>query len=366
MDEEIVEFEYLLRPLSEPSENPRQARFAVRTERQRQFEQAERYNNYFDFGPDYPEQPSPDPPEWSSFKRTCESHLANSAKDLWVASWYTECLLIQFGFAGVAQGFEFLKRLIEEHWDIIEPSPNGEDGTEGTVKMIAGFSTGEAFMDRLRMAPISVEGVVSHDSSQSGTLSVATMDQIDSGLRGQLIGNTDSETRRQIGQGIQDAVAAFQGLSDALKDKCGDDAPPVAKVREVLADCENKIRDLYPEAFVDESGSDEGESPTVDEEAGGVVSVDSQVGGVNVNVMNAKSHVQNREEAFRALESVAKFFRDNEPQSPVSYLLEKAVRWGHLPLPDLLSELVDDDSLRTQIFRLAGIKKEEEQEESSW
>ena len=364
MDDEIVDFEYLLRPLDEPAADPRQARFAVRTERQRQFEQAERYNNYFEFGPEYPEQPSPEPPEWPNFKRTCESHLAKSAKDLWVAAWYTECLLIQYGFPGVAVGFEFLKRLIEEHWDTIEPSPNAEDGIEGTVKMIAGFSTGEAFMDRLRLAPISVEGIVSHDSSQYGTLSVATMDQIDGGLRGQLIGNTDADTRMSIGKGIVDAVASFQALSEILKEKCGDDAPPVAKVRELLSDCENKIRDLYPEAFVEDTPVEEGAS----EDAGdgnGMVAVEGAV-GVNTGAMNAKSHVQNRAEAFRALESVAKFFRENEPQSPVSYLLEKAVRWGHLPLPDLLSELVDDDNSRTQIFRLAGIQKEEQEEGDSW
>ena len=66
----------------------------------------------------------------------------------------------------------------------------------------------------------------------------------------------------------------------------------------------------------------------------------------------------NREEAHRNLLQVAKFFRETEPHSPVPYMLEQAVRWGNLSLPELLSELITDDRARQDYFKMTGIPVE--------
>ena len=62
-----------------------------------------------------------------------------------------------------------------------------------------------------------------------------------------------------------------------------------------------------------------------------------------------------REDAFRSLLQVADFFRRTEPHSPVSYALEQAVRWGRMPLPELLQELISDEAVRKDLFRRTGI-----------
>ena len=69
------------------------------------------------------------------------------------------------------------------------------------------------------------------------------------------------------------------------------------------------------------------------------------------------SRMQTREEAFRALLQVSDFFRRTEPHSPVSYAVEQAVRWGRMKLPELLAELVADDSTRREIFKRTGINE---------
>jgi predicted component of type VI protein secretion system len=65
-----------------------------------------------------------------------------------------------------------------------------------------------------------------------------------------------------------------------------------------------------------------------------------------------------REEAFATLDRVADFFRRTEPQSPVSYLLAQAIRWGRLPLPHLLAEVVSDATARADLFRRLGLPAE--------
>jgi len=39
----------------------------------------------------------------------------------------------------------------------------------------------------------------------------------------------------------------------------------------------------------------------------------------------------------------------------VSYLLQQAVRWGRLPLPELMGQLIQDEGTRALYFQLTGI-----------
>ena len=72
------------------------------------------------------------------------------------------------------------------------------------------------------------------------------------------------------------------------------------------------------------------------------------------------SVVRTREDAFRALLQVAEYFKRTEPHSPVAYALEQAVRWGRMPLPDLLTELIPEQAAREQMFKMVGIKPPEQ------
>ncbi len=63
-----------------------------------------------------------------------------------------------------------------------------------------------------------------------------------------------------------------------------------------------------------------------------------------------------RDHAFRQLRELANYFRRTEPHSVVPYLLEKAIRWGYTPLPELLDELLlGHQDLKQQIFVQTGL-----------
>ncbi len=65
----------------------------------------------------------------------------------------------------------------------------------------------------------------------------------------------------------------------------------------------------------------------------------------------------NRDLAFHLLREVSDYFRQSEPHSPISFLLEKAIRWGYLSLPELLQEMMSEQSSDTlsSIFNAAGL-----------
>jgi len=69
--------------------------------------------------------------------------------------------------------------------------------------------------------------------------------------------------------------------------------------------------------------------------------------------------IMNRDSAFQQLRNIAEYFAESEPHSPVSYLLEKAIRWGYMSLPDLMGELVSgNDKVLGQINLVTGISGE--------
>ena len=70
----------------------------------------------------------------------------------------------------------------------------------------------------------------------------------------------------------------------------------------------------------------------------------------------AKNNDVTREQILEELENIARYFKRVEPHSPVSYLIDKAIRWGHMSLPELMTELMsDEDSTKQRIFTVAGL-----------
>lgn len=72
--------------------------------------------------------------------------------------------------------------------------------------------------------------------------------------------------------------------------------------------------------------------------------------------LSQRNH-HNRDTALRQLREISRYFRDSEPHSPISYLLEKAIRWGQMSLAGLWQEILleDNSTLLDRIFSLTGL-----------
>ena len=66
--------------------------------------------------------------------------------------------------------------------------------------------------------------------------------------------------------------------------------------------------------------------------------------------------LQNRTQALAQLRSVADFFRQTEPHSPVAYLADKAAHWGEMSLHSWLSTVIKDPGLLAHLEELLGLK----------
>lgn len=344
--ENILDLEYALRPVDPPDaaalEELESLRRSFGSERDTLFQLDEEATNFRLYGPPFEGASAPEPPEWGRFVSDAQSHFAKKGKDMWVSVWLTEVLLCSRGFQGLAEGFELMRMMCQDHWNSIVPSPDGEDGPAYTVKLLSAVSKRSAFIDAIRLSPIT------EASGLYAPASCATIDDIEDSERGALIGETSDEFISDVHQSMLKAIQEWQALDDVLEERCGDEKPPSAKIRETLEGCLTDLRRTYPQLLVEAQAEEESTAVAVTDQGGGG---DSQGLGGN---LSGDSHLKNREQAFKTLEMVSRYFAENEPSSPVSTALKQAIRWGRMSFSELLKEVVDDESVRDQILRLTG------------
>ena len=307
------------------------------------------------------------PPDWRPVLDLAPKALAEQSKDLEIVALLTEALARKHGFAGLRDGFRLARELAEQFWDRLYPTPdeegvrtriaplvrlNGEEG-EGLlvapilqIPITAGGSAGAFSVADHRLA-LELDGIADPDKrarrlEQPGAVTVQMFEKS--------VAATPADSFRNLLEDVAQSWAEFQKLGEALERLCNADGAaepvvfPVSAVREALEACRETAERIARPII----GGGEEEVLLLEE--GGEAMASGGAGAEGVT-----GRVGSREEAFRALLRVAEFFKRTEPHSPVSYALEQAVRWGRMPLPQLLDELIPEDAARQQLFKLIGI-----------
>ncbi len=309
--------------------------------------------------------------QWKRLLEFAPKAIAEESKDIEIAAWLTEALVREHGYAGLRDGFRLMRELVESFWDNLYPLPD-EDGLTTRLASLAGLNGEDS--DGVIIAPIAGIPITAAGSSRPLTLSdyrrALDLDRLsDPDKRAQRIEQGTValqtfekavlETPRTFYADLRedrDACACeFEKLCAELEAKCGTDenghslAPPSSAIRGALEACRDELRGIVERLF-----PGEGDAESVAEGNGtAMVSLQDRPAGL-------ASVVRTREDAFRALLQVADYFKRTEPHSPVAYTLEQAVRWGRMPLPDLLTELIPEQTAREQIFKIVGIKQPEQ------
>jgi type VI secretion system protein ImpA len=310
-------------------------------------------------------EPKPDSPKWAEVVQSASELLAEKSKDLWIAAWLLEGLVRTSGFAGLRDGFRLVRQLCDTYWDSIHPRPDqDEDGLAHTVSQLSSLNdTLTTPILRISLIPAS-DGFPSFSSAdyidaafiERMTNAQERSRKIERGcpttdILSRAVRQVPVDALAEIREEIDQAMEEFTQLSKTLDDKCGTDssgqslAPLGSRIESTLSECRDRMRDLTREVLTSAAPKAAApESPGEEAVAAGSPKL-SAVGG----------EVWTRAEAFQFLLKVSDFFRRTEPHSPVSYALEQAVRWGKMSLPELMKDLIPDDSVRGELFRRTGI-----------
>jgi len=288
--------------------------------------------------------------------------LKSNSKDLEIATWLIEALIRVGGLRGLASGALVISGLVERHWEGLFPLPD-EQGIETRVAALAGLSGRGAdgtLMQPLRKCPLfkrqngspflfwqyeasrEVAGLAD-PSQRTQRAGVAPFDEVEREAR--LVGAAYwSEKRNEVA----DALAAWKEMERMLDEKAGPASPPGNRVRELLERMAEICDQFVPKTETVLA------VPAMDNEA---APADASAAVMTV----APGKLTGREQALRQLAEVATWFKLNEPNSPVGFTLDEAARRARLAWPDLVAELVSDETARQALLTSAGIKRPEDQ-----
>ncbi|MFH3639152.1 type VI secretion system protein TssA, partial [Acinetobacter baumannii] len=76
----------------------------------------------------------------------------------------------------------------------------------------------------------------------------------------------------------------------------------------------------------------------------------------------AQTHLANREQAMKVLQETADYFQANEPHSPVSYMLQKTIKWSQMPLHEWLAQVIKDEHPLQMGQEMLGVQPKNEYE----
>ncbi|MCY9845567.1 ImpA family type VI secretion system protein [Vibrio caribbeanicus] len=319
---------------------------------------------------------------WAMLQDLTQDALSNKTKDLEILGWFISSqFFTPTPYKNLADAITVLKGFIEDFWQDLHPTlpDNKINSQEASSKLQ------EVIQFRLRPL-VQLVGESNNSTAFFMPLQITSLiGEINLGdyLRAERHGNMEELKQRatqEFNQATQDNLLhlakVFAGLNDverllASKSKdCGIQPINFRFIKDNVSKSINAIRTLTgklfgtwpldddfqikeikdnPTAVLNDMSSPSPELPDPSTSIGReVTSIPTQI--------NTQTQLQNRDQAFQHLRHIADFFRDTEPHSPVSFLLERAIRWGYMSLPELIQEMTAGNStVIQQINQLTGM-----------
>jgi type VI secretion system protein VasJ len=240
------------------------------------------------------ENPAGGEVNWGRVVELARGILESKAKDLLVASYFAYGMLQRQGYQGLLEGLGVIHAMCRSHWD------------------------GGMFPDRPRARESALDWLIDR-----------VQPYMDNG----------APPNPEEAPILQSAVATVDSLAEFVNSKLEAPNPKLAALSR---------------SFAAKAGQGGAGATAAPQEASAPVAAATAEAA---RPAAGAGPITNRKVAFERLREVADFLRRTEPHSPVSYLVSRAVKWGEMPLEEVLSELVKNKDVRLQILETLGVKE---------
>jgi type VI secretion system protein ImpA len=305
------------------------------------------------------------PPDWRPVLERARTVLAGKSKDLEIAAYLIEALVRLNGFPGLRDGFRVARESVERFWDGLYPRPKEDDTPEtrfSHILYLNGIDSTGTLIVAIRKIPFTEQvgqgpfNLTHHQLAQSLnqiTDSKVREKRVSDGaitleaIR-QAVAETPAKFYNDLVEDLNQSRQEFQRFCATLRDKSGYD-PPSSELLGVLETYLDVVRDLardkLAQAPAPVAAAPDGAAPAP---AAGQAAppVDPFV-------------IRDRNDALDRLKKIADYFREHEPQSMIPFALDQAANWSRMSVPELLSELIPEESARKNLFKQVGIKPPE-------
>ncbi|MGE3806134.1 MAG: type VI secretion system protein TssA [Gemmataceae bacterium] len=341
--EPLIDFDTLLAPI--PGDEP--AGSSVPFDLRDKFEEDRKEDDPSAYAPDDPMRPETfKKADWPGIIKRAQEVLTKNSKDLLTSARLAEALVKLHGYEGCRDGIHLLRLLVEQCWDRLQPvieTPDDMDLRASPFNWLDDPDRGARFPTTLRAVPLlhGEDGPLSWlDWKQSQEGKGIAREDFDKAMV-----STPLEQCQAALDALTQAVEDVNLLANQLKEKMGDVAPSMFKLRQSLEDCKGLAQHVV--SFKGPAAGEEGTAEGGDGAAGE---------GKPATPGRAAS---TRAEAYRQLAQAAAVLQQLEPHSPIPYLVQRAVALGALSFPELMKAIIREENILKELSREFGIKSEE-------
>lgn len=293
--------------------------------------------------------------------------LKTQTKDLQIAAWFSEALTEQHGFTGLRDSLKLLAGLQKTFWETLFPELDEGD--------MVGRANALAWIDEqaelaIKKSPLTSEGLSFLDWEESknfdipeniDTLEYAdqerykelkTQAEAENRVTGDMWRKAKSGTKRafceELHFSIVECQTEYKNLTRVIEENFDlNQAPAMRGLRDSLEAIESAVKRLLDDKRQEEP--DEIEEISIEESG-----EETECEAVTSGAMVAKGAIQNRKDALKRLAEIADYFQKTEPHSPVSSLVNRAVKWGNMSLESWLQDVIKDENIIYQLRQTLG------------
>lgn len=312
--------------------------------------------------------------DWAFVSSQSIELLTEKTKDIRLYGWLLEAWSNLYGFEGIAKGLELTQQSLTEFWMLLHPEI-AEDDLDQRLGLLQGL---------INQLPVLIKKTAITNTAISYSLmdydallhqqnlrrkhaedydDVATNTSLEQFE--QELFNTSKSFQYKNYQAFLEILKQWNILREVLDGLMGVDAPSFAAIESQLESLHSNLKKIYKtEAFglqpamatadsvEEKSAADQQTSTQLTEHIAVAASAINQPFQPKI-----QSHVANREQAMQVLQEISDYFQLNEPHSPVSYMLQKTIKWSQMPLHEWLAQVIKHEDPLEAVHEILGVQR---------
>ena len=318
--------------------------------------------------------------DWHFVEQKSIEILTGKSKDLRLLGWLLEAWSNLYGFEGTAKALELMHRTLNEYWTQLHPEIEEEDLDQrlgllqGSINHLIPLIKQVAIVNVPAFSLSDYEALLRQKNHLLKQVESYTEDANSSQILEQFeqsLFNTSKSFQYQNYQHFSAILAEWSILKSVLDTLMGLDAPSFAAIDTQLENIHTSLKKLYKtdvftQPVMATQTSESSAAATITTQALSFTQRKEQE--IDMNTVHPskgfqvqpQNHLANREQAMRVLQEISDYFQANEPHSPVSYMLQKTIKWSQMPLHEWLNQVIKNENPLHNVQELLGVQQANE------
>lgn len=298
--------------------------------------------------------------------------LSEKTKDIRLYTWLIEAWSRLYGFEGIARGLELTQQSLERYWFALHPQIE-EDDLDQRLGLLQGLITQlptlmkqvplvnsapfynlcdyETFLHQSNMQLKQRQD----DYFENNNNAVQNLENFEQSLL-----KTSQTVLSQKEGFLLEIQTQWLYLKNTLDHLLGPDAPSYASIDSQLESIFSSIKRIYKTDIspISQDQINPPQSGTL--KIPEIIVMNTSLEDIQEFRPQAQNHLANRQQAMQLLQEIAQYFQSNEPHSPVSYMLQKTIKWSQMPLHEWLAQVIKNENPVENVHELLGVYANDE------